>query len=181
MKREIITGAAICLAALAASADASTFVAADAIHTNQVAGIRSLGLSPETRPLYASRYRVSGTNYVVLLQYPSIELFGTPYNIFVFERGRQLVAASEVTVSQDFFPWEVLELDLTAPSITVRFASPQPSQATQKKTIPLLSPAGFRSKKEQERKRALELIRKSEQAESTVPVKAAPSAPSTVR
>ena len=63
-----------------------------------------------THTVYSALWKRGDEEYLVRIPYPGCELFGTPYNIVVLDRTPRVVSRGEMTMSQDHFPYALVEV-----------------------------------------------------------------------
>ncbi len=56
-------------------------------------------------PTYRTVWRHADGDRLVCLQYPGLELFGTPYNVYIFDREFNLIREGEITAQQNDTPY----------------------------------------------------------------------------
>lgn len=60
--------------------------------------------------LYRTVWQSEGEQYLVCLQYPGVELFGTPYNVFLYDRDLVMLRHGTITAQQDYEPLAIVEV-----------------------------------------------------------------------
>jgi hypothetical protein len=71
-------------------------------------------------PICRATWKETGVVHHVCLQYPGIELCGTPYNAYVFDDAGNLLEQSQITAGQDYEPRQLLSVS----PVRVSFARP---------------------------------------------------------
>ena len=71
-------------------------------------------MKTQVEHLYGAFYRAiwkqGDQEHLVCLRYPGAELFGTPYDVSVFDRAMRLVRWGEITAQQDGIPYGLVEV-----------------------------------------------------------------------
>ncbi len=73
-------------------------------------GIDRMKKIHEPHPVFAAIWRKGDDRFLACLQYPGVELFGTPYEVAILDRSMKLVRWGIATADQDYIPFALVEI-----------------------------------------------------------------------